>query len=608
MCGIIGIIHSSQPVAADITAGLKALEYRGYDSSGIATLHHGQMHRRRSVGKIKNLEQLLSEQPLEGKIGIGHTRWATHGSPSRDNAHPHATEHVAVVHNGIIENFLELKKSLISEGCVFTSDTDTEVVAHLLTLEMKNGATPEQAVQATLPKLKGAFALGVLFTDYPELLIAARRGSPLVIGYGETGMYLGSDALALAPFTKRVSYLLEHDWAVLSTTGAVVYDEQGKTVERAVVDSGLSGQTLSKGRHKHFMLKEIFEQPSVLGDTLNVYLDPHLGVFRLPNLDVDWGNVTQIELIACGTSYHAALTARYWLEEWGGVACRTDIASEYRYRPYTSLKNTLHIFVSQSGETADTLAAMRYVKGQGGRALAVVNVPSSSMAREADYLLPTLAGPEIGVASTKAFTTQLMVLAILAVVVGEARGSLSAGEAAHIRDLLLKIPEDLQELLALHDPIQALVPTFAESKQMLYIGRGVNYPVALEGALKIKELSYISAEGLAAGELKHGPIALVDEKMPVVVLAPRDGLLEKTASNLQEVAARQGQVILIADQETGESLSTVIAHHLVMPKTPAQVAPILYTLPLQLLAYHHAVYLGTDVDQPRNLAKSVTVE
>ncbi len=611
MCGIIGIISKATPATPMIVEALKRLEYRGYDSAGIATLDNGHITRARAMGKITNLEKVLQEQPLHGTIGIGHTRWATHGAPSENNAHPHATEKVAVVHNGIIENFAALKAELVAKGHVFTSETDTEVVAHLLTDFLNNGHSPEQAMAATTKHLHGAFALAVLFKGHEEMLMGARRGSPLVVGYGDNAMYLGSDALALAPLTQRISYLQEDDWVILRSDGVEIFDSAGTPVHREIVLSGLTGAMIGKGRHRHYMQKEIYEQPTVLGDTLQAFLNPVDSRLRLPHMPFALNDFDDVSIIACGTSFHAGVVAKYWFEQVAGLRTRVDIASEYRYRPFVESHRTLCIFISQSGETADTLAALRYAKENGQKTLAIVNVPSSTMAREADSVLVTLAGPEIGVASTKAFTTQLMILAILAMRFAVERQKITAQEAVLLTDALLKLPEQCSCILKLNTDFLRIAEEILHARDVLFIGRGGQYPIALEGALKLKELSYIHAEGLAAGELKHGSIALIDEAVPIIALAPKDALFEKSASNIQEIIARKGKVILLSDKEglaafaaEGSTLLATVA----LPTVHSFTAPIIYTLPVQFLAYHIAVLKGTDVDQPRNLAKSVTVE
>jgi glutamine---fructose-6-phosphate transaminase (isomerizing) len=608
MCGIVGILGRG-PVAEQLVDSLKRLEYRGYDSAGIATLEGDHLDRRRAEGKLKNLEARLRAEPLAGHTGIGHTRWATHGRPNENNAHPHATDNVAVVHNGIIENFRELRQMLEKQGAKFTSETDTETVAHLVNSYLLKGASPQEAVKASLPQLRGAFALAFLFKGHGDLMIGARKGSPLAIGHGDGEMYLGSDAIALAPFTDTISYLEDGDWVVLTREVGVIYDEQGAVVNREVLKSGASSFLVDKANYRHFMAKEIHEQPEVVGHTLARYVDMATERVALPvKLPFDFKDIQRISITACGTASYAGYIAKYWFERLGRVPVELDVASEFRYREAPLRKGDLAIFISQSGETADTLAALRYAKAQGLHTLSVVNVPTSTIARESETVLPTLAGPEIGVASTKAFTCQLMVLAAIAVAAGKARGELSDTDEAKLVHGLVEIPRLMAAALATEPQIEKLAREIAKCSDVLYLGRGTSYPLALEGALKLKEISYIHAEGYAAGELKHGPIALIDEKMPVVVIAPFDRVFEKTVSNMQEVAARGGNIILMTDakgasEATIESLVTIV-----MPDMAATFTPMVYAIPVQLLAYHTAVVMGTDVDQPRNLAKSVTVE
>ncbi|MDH7637102.1 glutamine--fructose-6-phosphate transaminase (isomerizing) [Sphingomonas oryzagri] len=607
MCGIIGIL-GTEAVAPRLLAGLRRLEYRGYDSAGIATDHDGVIDRRRAAGKLDNLARVLDEQPLPGTTGIAHTRWATHGAPTEDNAHPHATEEVAVVHNGIIENFKSLRDELIGRGRVFKSQTDTEVVCHLVSEQVENGLDPVEAVRVTLKRLHGAFALAILFRSNPDLLIGARLGSPLVVGFGETESYLGSDALALAPLTQRICYLEEGDWCVLTRDGTVVYDRDDKEVTRPIVISGANDVTISKGNHRHFMLKEIYEQPIVVAQTLRSYLRRLDGELAMPAQDFDLASVKRVTIVACGTSYYAGCVAKYWFEQFARVPVDIDVASEFRYREPVMEEGGLALFISQSGETADTLAALRHARASGQKIAVVVNVPTSTMAREADLLLPTHAGPEIGVASTKAFTCQLAVLAAFAANLARAKGRLSRDEEKALVRHLSETPAALNGALAYDEAIEQVAQGIAKARDVLYLGRGPDYPLALEGALKLKEISYIHAEGYAAGEMKHGPIALIDENVPVIVLAPSGPLFEKTVSNMQEVQARGGQVVLISDydgiQQAGEGCIATIT----MPKVHPLIAPLVYAIPVQLLAYHVAVAKGTDVDQPRNLAKSVTVE
>jgi glucosamine--fructose-6-phosphate aminotransferase (isomerizing) len=608
MCGIVGILGRA-PVAERLVDSLKRLEYRGYDSAGVATLEGDHLDRRRAEGKLKNLEARLRAEPLAGHTGIGHTRWATHGKPNENNAHPHATDNVAVVHNGIIENFRELREKLEKQGAKFASETDTEVVAHLVNSYILKGASPQEAVKASLPQLRGAFALAFLFRGHGDLMIGARKGSPLAIGHGEGEMYLGSDAIALAPFTDTISYLEDGDWVVLTREVGVIYDEHGVVVNRDVLKSGASSFLVDKANYRHFMAKEIHEQPEVIGHTLARYVDMASERVKLPlKLPFDFRDIQRISVVACGTASYAGYVAKYWFERLSRLPVELDVASEFRYREAPLRKGDLAIFISQSGETADTLAALRYAKSQGVHTLSVVNVPTSTIARESETVLPTLAGPEIGVASTKAFTCQLMVLAAIAIAAGKARGELSDADEAKLVHGLVEIPRLMAAALATEPQIEKLARDIAKCRDVLYLGRGTSYPLALEGALKLKEISYIHAEGYAAGELKHGPIALIDENMPVVVIAPYDRVFEKTVSNMQEVAARGGNIILMTDakgaaEATVESLVTIV-----LPDMAATFAPMVYAVPVQLLAYHTAVVMGTDVDQPRNLAKSVTVE
>ncbi len=607
MCGIVGIIGRND-VAPLLIEGLRRLEYRGYDSAGIATLVDGAIERRRAEGKLSALADLVAKRPVQGKIGIGHTRWATHGMPSEANAHPIATREVAVVHNGIIENFQALKAELTSAGFAFESQTDTEVVALLVTRHLREGLSPQEAVAKALGRLEGAFALVMLFAGHHDLLICARRGSPLAIGFGEGEMYVGSDALALAPLTRRILYLEEGDWAVVTASGASIHDASGKPVTRVIKETALSGAATGRGNYPHYMKKEIFEQPAVMGDTLNAHFNPATRSVHMPHLPFDLGAIGHVTIIACGTSYHAGLIAKYWLEQLARVPCEVDIASEFRYRAADMPEGGLALFISQSGETADTLAALRYAKSQKQRIVAVVNQPESSIAREADAVLATHAGPEIGVASTKAFTTQLVVLACLAIALARARGKIDAQTEAKLSIALTEVPSRASEVLNHDERIKAMAKWFSKARDVLYLGRGTSYPLALEGALKLKEISYIHAEGYAAGEMKHGPIALIDASVPIVVLAPRDALFEKTLSNVREVLARGGKVVMISDIEGLARLEGELTEAIEVPFCDPFVAPLLYAIPAQLLAYHVAVAKGTDVDQPRNLAKSVTVE
>jgi glucosamine--fructose-6-phosphate aminotransferase (isomerizing) len=608
MCGIVGILGVG-PVADQLVDSLKRLEYRGYDSAGVATLEGARIEQRRAEGKLRNLEARLRTSPLEGHVGIGHTRWATHGKPTENNAHPHATPRVAVVHNGIIENFSELRDALQRNGTVFKTETDTEIVLHLVDSYLGQGFTPVEAVKAALSQLRGAFALGFLFAGEDDLLIGARNGPPLAIGYGEGEMYLGSDAIALGPFTDTISYLEDGDWVVLTHKGATIYDKNNARVHRDALKHSAATSLIDKANYRHFMAKEIHEQPEVVGHTLARYVEMATERVALPaRLPFDFREIQRISITACGTASYAGYVAKYWFERLARLPVEVDVASEFRYREAPMRKGDLAIFISQSGETADTLAALRYAKEQGQHTLSVVNVPSSTIARESETVLPTLAGPEIGVASTKAFTCQLMVLAALAVAAGKARGQLSDADEAKLVHGLVEIPRLMTAALHIEPQIEKLARHIAKCQDVLYLGRGTSYPLALEGALKLKEISYIHAEGYAAGELKHGPIALIDENMPVVVIAPFDQVFEKTVSNMQEVAARGGNIILMTDakgaaEATIDSLVTII-----LPDMAATFAPMVYAVPVQLLAYHTAVVMGTDVDQPRNLAKSVTVE
>ncbi len=607
MCGIIGAI-GRENVVPQVLEALKRLEYRGYDSAGIATLEHGAIARRRAQGKLTALEARLAEQPLSGSTAIGHTRWATHGLPNEINAHPHATADVAVVHNGIIENYQELRSELLALGHEFSSQTDTEVVPQLLTHYLQAGKTPRDAVSATLARLEGAFALGIIFAAHPDTLYAARRGSPLAIGFGDGANYLGSDAVALAPLTQKICYLEEGDWAEITNHSIEIFDSSNKLAERPVKITALTGATTGKGNFRHYMLKEIYEQPTVIGETLNVYYNPSTARITLPELPFTLADIRQITIVACGTSYYAGLVGRYWLEQLARLPVEIDVASEYRYREPVVAEGGLTIVISQSGETADTLAALRYAKSHGQHTLAIVNVPESTMSHEADVTLYTHAGPEIGVASTKAFTTQLTVLACFTIALAAARGTVDGAEMARLTHALAEVPARVSEVLHHDSAIEAIAASVQHARDMLYIGRGTSYAIAHEAALKMKEISYIHAEAYAAGEMKHGPIALIDEKVPVIAIAPKDALFEKTASNIQEAAARGGHIIAFSDAKGIAALSEVTKHTLTLPKVHPLVTPILYAVPAQLLAYHVAVLKGTDVDQPRNLAKSVTVE
>jgi len=607
VCGIVGVIGAAD-AAPRIIEGLRRLEYRGYDSAGLATLVNGGIDLRRAEGKLAELEHLVAARPVTGTLGIGHTRWATHGVPSESNAHPHATERVAVVHNGIIENFQTLRDELAAEGHEFATDTDTEVVPQLIHYFLKQGLTPADATSRALKRLEGAFALGIIFAGEHDVLIGARRGAPLAVGHGEGEMFLASDAMALAPFTRRVSYLEEGDWVVLEHGSATVRDADDRVVEREIQLSEHDGEAVGKENYRHFMHKEIHEQPAVIGDTLNSYVNPTTGAISLPDLPFSLKDVSRVSIIACGTSYYAGLVARYWIESLAGVPVEIDVSSEFRYRMPPLADGGVALFISQSGETADTLAALRFAKEMGQNIVAVVNVPESTMAREADIVLPTRAGPEIGVASTKAFTTQLVTLACFTLALARAKGALSAAREAELSHALAEVPARAADVLAHEERIRGLAEALTNATTVLYIGRGSCYPVALEGALKLKEISYIHAEGFAAGELKHGPIALIDKDVPVIVVAPPDALFDKTASNLQEVVARGAQVVFLSDARGIAKLGELARASIELPEVDSFVAPILYAIPVQLLAYHVAVNKGTDVDQPRNLAKSVTVE
>ncbi len=606
MCGIVGILGKG-PVAEQLVDALKRLEYRGYDSAGVATVENGELGRRRAEGKLRNLEELVTRSPLHGNTGIGHTRWATHGKPIEANAHPHMTDLVSVVHNGIIENFHALKDELTAEGVTFSSDTDTEVIAHLITRELKAGNDPVRSVYNSLKRLEGAFALAMIFRGYNDLMIVARQGSPLALGYGDGEMFVGSDAIALAPFTDAIAYLADGDWAVVTRGGVAIRDRDGKAVERPMTRSLASSLLIDKGNYRHFMAKEIHEQPEVIGHTLAAYVDLATSRVDIPALPFDFANLTRLSLSACGTAFYACLVAKYWFERWARLPVDIDIASEFRYRETALDPNGAALFVSQSGETADTLATLRYCRAQAQKIVSIVNVRESSIARESDAVLPTLAGPEIGVASTKAFTCQLTVLACLAIAAGKARGVIGPALEAELVRALGEVPRHMATILRDERPYEMLAHHLSKARDVLYLGRGSSYPIALEGALKLKEISYIHAEGYAAGELKHGPIALIDEKMPVIVIAPRDDLYDKTVSNMQEVAARGGGIVLVSDADPATT-GCAIAWHLAVPPVHRFVTPLVYAVPVQLIAYHTATFMGTDVDQPRNLAKSVTVE
>lgn len=605
MCGIVGVLGHHE-VAPMLVEALRRLEYRGYDSAGIATINHGHLDRRRATGKLVHLSDLLVHEPLAGKSGIGHTRWATHGAPSVRNAHPHVSGGVAVVHNGIIENFRALKAELEEQGYSFDSDTDTEIVAALTRSYMETGMDADAATAATVARLEGAFALGFLFDGEEDLMIVARKGSPLAIGHGDGEMFVGSDAIALAPMTDRITYLEEGDRAVIRRSGAVIYDGAGRRANRKMETIRMDAARIEKAGYKHFMAKEIAEQPVVLGDALSHYINAD-GEIVLP-IEIDFANADRVAMSACGTAYIACQVAKYWFEQLAGLPVDTDFASEFRYREPVLSPRSLAFFVSQSGETADTLAALRHAQGQVAQTVGIVNVATSTIAREADGALPILAGVEIGVASTKAFTCQLLILALLALRAGVDRGRISREELRGHIAALRSLPGLLNTAIGQSDQIERLARQLSEAKDALFIGRGPMFPLALEGALKLKEISYIHAEGYAAGELKHGPIALIDETMPVIVMAPRDTLFDKTVSNMQEVMARKGKVLLISDHQGIHEAGPGVAATIHMPEVPAPFAPILYAVPAQLIAYHTAVAKGTDVDQPRNLAKSVTVE
>ncbi len=607
MCGIVGILGKGA-AAPRMVEALKRLEYRGYDSAGLATLEYGELRRVRAEGKLRNLEAKLADRELGGSIGIGHTRWATHGKPTENNAHPHASDRLAVVHNGIIENFRTLREELLAKGYRFATETDSEIAAFLVTDEIESGKSPSEAVFAALGRMRGAFALVFLFRGEDNLLIGARQGAPLAVGQGDGEMFLGSDALALAPFTDRIAYLEEGDWVIATRTSAEFRDRDNNVVQRRFNKTPVHGLLAEKGNYRHFMAKEIHEQPEVIGHTVAHYVD--MGAQRLRPFDwpVDPRTLTRLSIVACGTAYMAGLVGKYWIERFAKLPVEVDVASEYRYREPPVDKGGLTIFVSQSGETADTLASLRYAKEHGARTVAVVNVATSSIARLADTVAPTLAGPEIGVASTKAFTCQLVAMASLALALGRARGTLTEEEETARVAELVAAPGLVAEALKLEPAIEKIARVLSQARDVLYLGRGTAYPLALEGALKLKELSYIHAEGYAAGELKHGPIALIDSAMPVIVLGPRDPVFEKTISNMQEVAARGGRIVLIGDAHAAEEAAVAIESFLPMPDVAPTFAPIVYAVPVQMLAYHTAVIMGKDADQPRNLAKSVTVE
>ncbi|MBK8456724.1 MAG: glutamine--fructose-6-phosphate transaminase (isomerizing) [Phyllobacteriaceae bacterium] len=607
MCGIIGIVGREQ-VAPLLVDALRRLEYRGYDSAGIATIENGQLARRRAEGKLGNLEKRPREEPLDGTIGIGHTRWATHGVPNETNAHPHFSNRVAIVHNGIIENFAELRSELQADGFEFASQTDTEVVAHLVARELARGEKPVNAAHNALKRLRGAFALAIMFETDDDLIVGARNGPPLAVGHGDGEMYLGSDAIALAPFTDTITYLEDGDWAVVRRGEARIFDLDGKEMKRKTLKSNASAFLVDKGNHRHFMEKEIHEQPETVSHTLSNYFDFSTGKAKKLNAAIDFGAIDRLAISACGTAYYAGMIGKYWFERFARLPVDMDVASEFRYREMPLSAKDAALFITQSGETADTLASLRYCKSQGLKIASIVNVRGSTIARESDAVFPTLAGPEIGVASTKAFTAQLSVLAALAIRAASKRGTISAAQEKEMVRQLSEAPRLINDVLKLDEQIQKVAKDLSTVKDVLYLGRDTNFPLALEGALKLKEISYIHAEGYAAGELKHGPIALIDDSMPVIVIAPHDRIFEKTVSNMQEVAARGGKIILITDRKGAAESTVNTLDTIVLPDVPELIAPIVYSVPIQLLAYHTAVAMGTDVDQPRNLAKSVTVE
>ena len=607
MCGIVAIVGNRD--ATDfMVEGLKRLEYRGYDSAGVTTLVEGKVCRRRAEGKLSNLVEVLANSPLDGTIGIGHTRWATHGAPTEGNAHPHVATGVAIVHNGIIENFMTLRDELREAGKGFDTETDTEVIAQLVSFHLGQGKTPKEAAFAALKRLEGAYAVAMVFEGEDDLIIAARQGSPLAIGIGDGEHYIGSDAFSLAPITNKVIYIEDGDWAMMSRSSVEIYDMTGNQVDRPVSTTSVSAALVDKGNHRHFMAKEIYEQPDVIGHTLGRYVNAAKALIALPDLPFNLADVPKITIVACGTASYAGIVAKYWFEQIARVPVEVDIASEFRYREAALPKGGLAIMISQSGETADTLAALRYCKAEGQHVLSIVNVPESTIARESDVIVPTYAGPEIGVASTKAFTCQLTVLALLAIATASARGRLKPDGEKRLVKLLQEVPRHMAEVLSSDEQLKRIAHDLSRAQDVLFLGRGIHYPIALEGALKLKEISYIHAEGYAAGELKHGPIALIDENMPVVVIAPCDAIFDKTVSNMHEVIARGGKVILVSDAKGIRQAGGDTSVSFEMPEIDSFIAPILYALPVQLLAYHTAVFKGTDVDQPRNLAKSVTVE
>jgi glucosamine--fructose-6-phosphate aminotransferase (isomerizing) len=607
MCGIVGVIGTA-PASPLLLDGLRRLEYRGYDSAGIATLVNGEIQRRRAEGKLANLANALQQHPLGGATGIGHTRWATHGAPTETNAHPHGTARVAVVHNGIIENHVALRAELEVAGQVFSTETDTETVVQLLDFLLGQGHTPEQAATLTFARLEGAYALAIIFAGHPELIIAARHGAPLAVGYGGEEMFLGSDALALAPLTQKIAYLEDGDWVVLNRQGAKFFDRENKPAARDIKLTKLTGAAIGKGNFRHFMEKEMHEHPVVIGDVLHRIIDARTRLPVLPKMPFALQDISRITISACGSGFYAGLTGRFWLESLAKIPTDADVASEFRYREPPMAANGLGLLLSQSGETADTLAALRYLQAHGQKILSIVNVPESSIARASDMILDTIAGPEISVASTKAFTAQLTVLAALTLAFARAKKTLTDRQIGALTDALLQIPGKAAEILENDNAIKSLATRIAEARDVLYLGRGACFPIALEGALKLKEISYIHAEGYAAGEMKHGPIALIDKSVPVIAICPSGALFEKTASNLQEAAARGGQIIVFSDTKGAAKLQNIATETIILPETHEFTAPILYAIPVQMLAYHVAVLKGTDVDQPRNLAKSVTVE
>ncbi len=609
MCGIVGIAGTRE-VAPIILEALKRLEYRGYDSAGIATLVDGAIERRRSPGKLSRLGAELDRHPLGGRTGIGHTRWATHGAPTVINAHPHANARVAIVHNGIIENFRDLRAELVAKGHRFESETDSEVAVHLVSDYLDQGMAPELAAQMAVRRLTGAYSLAMIFRGEESLLVGARKGSPLAVGYGEAEAYLGSDAFALAPFTNRVAYMEDGDVAIVRGNHVAIYDSEGRPASREITVTNASSAIVDKAGHRHFMAKEIHEQPEVIGHTLANYLDTAVPKVELddPELEAVLASASRLTVSACGTAYYAGLVGKYWFEKLARLPVEIDFASELRYRNPVYPKGGAALFISQSGETADTLAALRDAKANGQTTLALVNVVESSIARDADIVLPIFAGPEIGVASTKAFTCQLAALAALAIAAGRARGTLTADDEKRLCTSLLELPRHIVEFLKQEEKIELLGQEVAKARDVLYLGRGPSFPLALEGALKLKEISYVHAEGYAAGEMKHGPIALIDENVPVIVMAPHDSFFEKTVSNMQEVMARGGKVLLISEEAGLSSAGADVWARIAVPDADPFIAPVLYAIPAQLLAYYAAIAKGTDVDQPRNLAKSVTVE